>query len=303
MSRHRSTTLPVACLFAAALSTAGQTVELPQTSPTSGPEMFRAYCADCHGSDAKGRGPIAGFLKIAPPDVTTLSKRNHGEFPYDLVYGTIEGKTHITSHGSPEMPVWGPVFRTMGKRSKNEARQRAKALTEFLSIDGLAATRKILALPATPTRVLVLTTFDQDEYVFEALRAGASGFLLKTAPADQLVAGVREVAAGEALLAPTITRRLIERFAHSLEPSSPCPRPVTTSSRRASGRCCCSWRAGWRMPRSPPSSSSSPRRSRPTSRPCSPSSASAIASAPSCSPTSPAWSAGAARSAATDETA
>jgi DNA-binding NarL/FixJ family response regulator len=85
-------------------------------------------------------------------------------------------------------------------------------------LDGLAATRKILALPATRTRVLILTTFDQDEYVFEALRAGASGFMLKTAPADQLVAGVREVAAGEALLAPTITRRLIERFAHSLEP-------------------------------------------------------------------------------------
>jgi DNA-binding NarL/FixJ family response regulator len=91
-------------------------------------------------------------------------------------------------------------------------------------LDGLAATRKILALPATPTRVLILTTFDQDEYVFEALRAGASGFLLKTAPADQLVAGVREVAGGEALLAPTITRRLIERFAHSLEPE-PVPPP------------------------------------------------------------------------------
>jgi len=85
-------------------------------------------------------------------------------------------------------------------------------------LDGLAATRKILALPATQIRVLILTTFDQDEYVFEALRAGASGFMLKTAPADQLVAGLREVAAGEALLAPTITRRLIERFARSLEP-------------------------------------------------------------------------------------
>jgi DNA-binding NarL/FixJ family response regulator len=91
-------------------------------------------------------------------------------------------------------------------------------------LDGLAATRKSLALPPTRTRVLILTTFDQDEYVFEALRAGASGFMLKTAPADQLVAGVREVAAGEALLAPTITRRLIERFAHSLEPE-PVPPP------------------------------------------------------------------------------
>jgi DNA-binding NarL/FixJ family response regulator len=91
-------------------------------------------------------------------------------------------------------------------------------------LDGLAATRKVLALPATQTRVLILTTFDQDEYVFEALRAGASGFMLKTAPADQLVAGVREVAAGEALLAPTITRRLIERFAQTLEPDPVPPR-------------------------------------------------------------------------------
>jgi DNA-binding NarL/FixJ family response regulator len=91
-------------------------------------------------------------------------------------------------------------------------------------MDGLAATRKILAQPATRTRVLILTTFDEDAYVFEALRAGASGFLLKTVPADQLVAGVREVAAGEALLAPAITRRLIERFADALEPD-PTPPP------------------------------------------------------------------------------
>jgi DNA-binding NarL/FixJ family response regulator len=91
-------------------------------------------------------------------------------------------------------------------------------------LDGLAATRRILAQPATRTRVLILTTFDEDAYVFEALRAGASGFLLKTVPADQLVAGVREVAAGEALLAPAITRRLIERFAEALEPE-PVPPP------------------------------------------------------------------------------
>jgi DNA-binding NarL/FixJ family response regulator len=91
-------------------------------------------------------------------------------------------------------------------------------------LDGLAATRKILALPATKTRVLILTTFDEDAYVFEALRAGASGFLLKTVPADQLVAGVREVAAGEALLAPAITRRLIERFAEAIEPEPTPPR-------------------------------------------------------------------------------
>ena len=76
-------------------------------------------------------------------------------------------------------------------------------------VDGLAATRRL----AGRTRVLILTTFDLNEYVYEALRAGASGFLLKDAPADQLVTAIRVVAAGDALLAPSITRRLIEEFA------------------------------------------------------------------------------------------
>jgi DNA-binding NarL/FixJ family response regulator len=78
-------------------------------------------------------------------------------------------------------------------------------------VDGLEATRRLLADPAPP-RVLVLTTFDLDEYVYEAMKAGASGFLLKDVPRDQLVTGVRTVARGEALLAPRITRRLIERY-------------------------------------------------------------------------------------------
>jgi DNA-binding NarL/FixJ family response regulator len=78
-------------------------------------------------------------------------------------------------------------------------------------MDGIEATRRISAQAGGP-RVLVLTTFDLDEHVFEALRAGASGFLLKDAPEDQLVAAIRVVAAGGSLFAPTVTRRLIERF-------------------------------------------------------------------------------------------
>ena len=78
-------------------------------------------------------------------------------------------------------------------------------------LDGLHAARKILAV-SPPTRVLILTTFDSDEYVYEALRAGASGFLLKDAPADQLITAVRSLAAGDALIDPVITRRLISRF-------------------------------------------------------------------------------------------
>ena len=78
-------------------------------------------------------------------------------------------------------------------------------------LDGIAATRAITT--THPARVLVLTTYDLDEYVYDALQAGASGFLLKDTPPSQLADGIRAVAAGEALLAPTVTRRLIEEFA------------------------------------------------------------------------------------------
>jgi len=90
-------------------------------------------------------------------------------------------------------------------------------------LDGLEATRQLFASAGSPrVRVLILTTFDLDSYVYEALRAGASGFLLKDAPPEQLVAGICTVASGDALLAPSITRRLIEGFirrppAHRIE--------------------------------------------------------------------------------------
>jgi DNA-binding NarL/FixJ family response regulator len=87
-------------------------------------------------------------------------------------------------------------------------------------LDGIAATRQIVDGSDTAPRVLVLTTFDLDEYVYEALRAGASGFLLKDAPEDQLLAGIRIVADGGSLFAPAVTKRLIERFSQR-EPAQP----------------------------------------------------------------------------------
>jgi DNA-binding NarL/FixJ family response regulator len=78
-------------------------------------------------------------------------------------------------------------------------------------LDGLEATRRILAAD-DQARILVLTTFDVDEYIYEALRAGASGFVLKDDPPEQLIAAIRTVAAGDALLSPTITRRVIDQF-------------------------------------------------------------------------------------------
>jgi DNA-binding NarL/FixJ family response regulator len=87
------------------------------------------------------------------------------------------------------------------------------------TLDGLQATRRLLAADKR-TRVIILTTFDLDEYVFEAIAAGASGFLLKDSPPDQLIAAIHVIAGGEALLAPSITRRLIEEFARRPTPRS-----------------------------------------------------------------------------------
>jgi len=90
-------------------------------------------------------------------------------------------------------------------------------------LDGLEATRRVLIGPQPVPKVLVLTTFDLDDYVYAAIRAGASGFLLKTTPPDQLVHGVRAVMSGDALLAPQITRRLLDRFIQRPPPSSTTP--------------------------------------------------------------------------------
>ena len=87
-------------------------------------------------------------------------------------------------------------------------------------LDGLEATRRILAAD-TGVRVLILTTFDLDEYIYEALRAGASGFVLKDDPPEQLIAAIRTVSAGEALLSPTVTKRVIQQFTRTPRPTPP----------------------------------------------------------------------------------
>jgi DNA-binding NarL/FixJ family response regulator len=87
-------------------------------------------------------------------------------------------------------------------------------------LDGLEATRRILATADAP-RILILTTFDLDEYIYEALSAGASGFVLKDDPPEQLIAAVRTVAAGEALLSPAVTKRVINQFTRGPRPAAP----------------------------------------------------------------------------------
>ncbi|PPF73071.1 response regulator transcription factor [Rathayibacter sp. AY1E6] len=115
-----------------------------------------------------------------------------------------------------------PGIEVVGEaRTGLEALQRASELrpdvicmdVQMPGLDGLAATREIVADPRLCSRALILTTFDRDDYLFEALSAGASGFLLKNASPEELVEAVQVVARGDAMLAPDVTRRVIERFA------------------------------------------------------------------------------------------
>ena len=99
------------------------------------------------------------------------------------------------------------------------------------TMDGIEATRRLTAA-GSPARMLMLTTFDLDEYVYDAMRAGASGFLLKDVPREELVAGVRTVARGDALLAPAVTKRLVERFVWLPSPASGVPDMLRVLSER-----------------------------------------------------------------------
>jgi DNA-binding NarL/FixJ family response regulator len=125
----------------------------------------------------------------------------------------VRGGLRMILDAQPDLQVVGEAA------DGREALQRARELTPDLvlmdvrmpELDGLETTRHLLGRDPS-AKVVVLTTFDLDDYVYEAIRAGASGFLLKSAPPQQLVAGIRTVMAGDALLAPEITRRLLDRF-------------------------------------------------------------------------------------------
>ena len=80
----------------------------------SGPELYRSYCAVCHGQDGKGNGPAAPGLKTQPADLTLLAKNAGGKFPANRVTNILNSEEPVTAHGSKDMPIWGPLFRLMG---------------------------------------------------------------------------------------------------------------------------------------------------------------------------------------------
>jgi mono/diheme cytochrome c family protein len=100
-------------LFAQPAQKTIQVMRPPVIESTYGPDLYRHYCATCHGKDATGNGPVAGALKVPPPDLTVLARRQKGVFPAAEVEAVIRGGPAVPAHGSGEMPVWGPIFRAL----------------------------------------------------------------------------------------------------------------------------------------------------------------------------------------------
>lgn len=107
-------------------------VPVKATSPASGQEMYMAYCAVCHGKDGKGNGPAAEALKVPPPDLTVLAKKNGGKYPSMRVASIIRGEAALPAHGTKEMPVWGSLFWNMSQGHPGEVQQRIANLNEYI---------------------------------------------------------------------------------------------------------------------------------------------------------------------------
>ena len=136
MSRHKVLLVLMAFSFAVAVSAQQKpTVKkgpAPYTTPSSGKEMYQAYCASCHGPDGKGDGPAAPALKVPPSDLTQIAAKNGGKFPQSHVYEIIRGEANLPAHGSAEMPVWGPVFRSISGGHQAEVQLRINNLTQYV---------------------------------------------------------------------------------------------------------------------------------------------------------------------------
>ena len=107
--------------------------QIPPNFVPSGKEMFKQYCAACHGLDAKGHGPARAALKIPAADLTTLAKRHGGEFPYDLVTNVLRFGPGVSAHGSSDMPTWGGIFQYMDNYNQAAVQKRIKKLCDYLA--------------------------------------------------------------------------------------------------------------------------------------------------------------------------
>jgi len=107
-------------------------VPITNTSPNSGKEMFKSYCAVCHGADAKGNGPAASALKLPPTDLTGLAQKNGGKYPAAHVAALIRGQASVPSHGTQDMPIWGPLFSSISQGHESQVQQRTANLVGYI---------------------------------------------------------------------------------------------------------------------------------------------------------------------------
>jgi mono/diheme cytochrome c family protein len=119
-----------------AISVLAQQKPLPPilTDSLVGSDLFRSYCASCHGADGKGRGPVANVLKVPPADLTTLARRNGGKYPAALVRDTLYGArtpNPSAAHGTSEMPLWGSIFKQLDVK-ESVAKVRVDNLVKYL---------------------------------------------------------------------------------------------------------------------------------------------------------------------------
>ncbi len=105
---------------------------LQQTSAANGKQMFVSYCASCHGVNGKGDGPVASSLKMPPADLTLLSKNNHGVFPDKHVLAVLENGSDVPSHGTSDMPVWGPLLGRLDRTNPDVKSLRISNLIQYL---------------------------------------------------------------------------------------------------------------------------------------------------------------------------
>lgn len=98
---------------------------------TMGSHSYRSYCASCHGPDAEGHGSIATMLTVPPSDLTAISERSGGDFPYERVYRVIDGREKVKGHGTADMPAWGDAFQEISE-SEEEVDKRIHQLVQFL---------------------------------------------------------------------------------------------------------------------------------------------------------------------------
>ena len=107
-------------------------IPITKTTPVNGKAMYVNYCAPCHGADAKGAGPVASELKASPTNLTVLSRNNHGKFPDAHIVTVLTYGAEIKSHGSADMPVWGPILGKMNVSNSQDRMLRISNLSRYL---------------------------------------------------------------------------------------------------------------------------------------------------------------------------